>query len=96
MWCIRRGSKTSMTRKLSSNREYWASGKLKKERIGNNSHYDRCYACNGHTFYPKRLTKKQLQSREVCPCMCHWGVDYSGGITYEEALVIYTRRGSGN
>lgn len=70
--------------------ERWASGKVKRERIGN-SHYDRCYACNGHTFYPKRLSTKQLRSREVCPCMCHWGEDYSLGITYAEALVIYNR-----
>lgn len=48
-------------------------------------HYDRCYACYGHVFKPKRLTKEQYEKRLGCLCMCHWGEDYSLGITHEEA-----------
>jgi len=73
-------------------RERWQSGKLKVEsRLGYKCYFDQCHGCI-HTFYPKRLTFKQLQSREVCPCMCHWGDDYSGGITYQEALTIFTKQ----
>lgn len=51
-------------------------------------YYDRCYACSGHVFKPKRLTKKQLENRQYCICMCHWNKDYSLGITYDEAKQI--------
>lgn len=54
-------------------------------------HYDRCYACNGHVFKPKRLTKKQFEKRVYCPCMCHWGKDFSLGITTDEAKLLVVK-----
>jgi len=47
-------------------------------------------------FKPKRLTKKDIESRKWCGCQCHWAYSSGGwgdrakglGITDEEALEI--------
>ena len=50
-----------------------------------------CHACN-HVFKPKRLTKQALESRLGCPCVCHWGVNNSDGITPEQAELMYEQQ----
>ena len=47
-------------------------------------------------FKPKRLTKKDIESRKWCNCQCHWAESSGGwgtlskglGITDEEAIKI--------
>lgn len=46
-----------------------------------------CRACKC-VFKPKRLTVKNVEHREGCLCLCHWGVSNSDGITIDEARAL--------